>query len=290
MTITELKDKVERGILDLEDTLVWKLTDDNSLIIAEQYLHMICKLKGLDLKYIDSFKEIPDESFVEDTNLYVIKTDDIDKIEQHCNCIVLCRNTKIKEVTNIPKLEEWQVIDYVCSLVKGVKKVELEWLITQYNGNYMAFLSDMSKLKSIPEVKQQLVYEQMLVDGQFSDHTSLNIWDLSNGIIKRDKKIVAEALKVINAIDVEPLGLVTTLYKGFKNVIDVQLDPRATAESTGMSSKQFYAVSKYNCGHYTKEELVNIFKLLTSIEYQFKYESLDMENIIDYLIVNIMGA
>lgn len=290
MTITELKDKVERGILDLEDTLVWKLADDNSLIIAEQYLHMICKSKGLDLKYIDSFKEIPDESFVEDTNLYVIKTDDIDKIEQHCNCIVLCRNTKIKEVTNIPKLEEWQVIDYVCSLVKGVKKVELEWLITQYNGNYMAFLSDMSKLKSIPEVKQQLVYEQMLVDGQFSDHTSLNIWDLSNGIIKRDKKIVAEALKVINAIDVEPLGLVTTLYKGFKNVIDVQLDPRATAESTGMSSKQFYAVSKYNCGHYTKEELVNIFKLLTSVEYQFKYESLDMENIIDYLIVNIMGV
>ena len=143
---------------------------------------------------------------------------------------------------------------------------------------------------SIPDSQQMVVYEQMLDEGQFSDHTSLNIWDLTNSIIKRDKKVVVEALKVIDHMDVEPLGLVTTLYRGFKNVIDVQLNPKATAESTGMSSKQFYAVSKYNCNKYTKEELVKIFKLLTSIEYEFKFKSLEIDDIIDYVIVNIMGV
>ena len=290
MSIVELKDQVEANLIDLNDTQVWKLEDDNSIIIAEQYIHKICELRQLEVKYIDSFKDIPDTSFMEDLNLYIYKTDEIDKIEQHLNCIVLCKTTKIKSAIKIPKLEEWQVVDYACSLVKGINKVELEWLITQYNGNYMKFISDISKLSCLTSNQQMPIYEQMLNEGQFSDHTSLNIWDLTNSIIKRDKKVVVEALKVIDHMDVEPLGLLTTLYRGFKNVIDIQLNPKATAESTGMSSKQFYAVSKYNCGHYSKEELIKIFKLLTSMEYKFKFEDLDISNMIDYLIINIMGV
>lgn len=290
MSIVELKDSIENNTIDLDSTHIWLLNDDSSIIIAEQYIHKICELRQLEVKYIDSFKDIPDASFMEDLNLYVYKTDEIDRVEQHSNCIVLCKSTKIKSAIKIPKLEEWQVIDYACSLVKGINKVELEWLITQYNGNYMKFISDVNKLSCLNENQQMPIYEQMLAEGQFSDHTSLNIWDLTNSIIKRDKEVVKEALKVIDSIDVEPLGLVTTLYRGFKNVIDVQLNPKATAESTGMSSKQFYAVSKYNCNNYTKEELVKIFKLLTSIEYEFKFKSLEINDIIDYVIVNIMGV
>ena len=290
MSIVELKDSIETNTIDLDSTHVWKLIDDSSVIIAEQYLHKICEVRGLEIKYIDSFNDIPDASFMEDLNLYVFKIEEIDKVQQHENCIILCKSTKIKSAITIPKLEDWQVVDYAAAIVKGIKQVELEWLITQYNGNYMGFLSDINKLKSIPVTQQQTVYEQMLAEGQFKDHTSLNIWDLTNGIIKRDKNSVVEALKVIDSIDVEPLGLLTVLYRGFKNVIDIQLNSKATAESTGMSSKQFYAISKYNCGHYTKEDLINIFKLLTNIEYMFKYESLDVSNIIDYLIINIMGA
>lgn len=289
MSIVELKSGIENNTLDLTNTQVWQLTDDSSLIIAEQYIHKLAEARELEIKYIDDFKAIPDTSFMEDLNLYILKTDEIDKIRQHDNCIILCKTTKYKEAIKLPKLEDWQVVDYACSLVKGLKKVELEWLITQYNSNYMKYLSDISKLSCINESQQSLVYEQMLNEGQFSDHTSLNIWDLTNGIIKKDLNVINEALKVIDVIDVEPLGLLTTLYKGFKNVIDIQLNPRATAESTGLNSKQFYVIQKYNCGHYTKEELIKIFKLLTSMEYKFKYESLDIEDIIDYLIVNIVG-
>ena len=289
MSIVELKSGIENNTLDLTNTQVWQLTDESSLIIAEQYIHKLAEVRELDIKYIDDFKAIPDTSFMEDNNLYILKTDEIDKIQQHDNCIILCKTTKYKEAIKLPKLEDWQVVDYACSLVKGLKKVELEWLITQYNGNYMKYLSDISKLSCINESQQSLVYEQMLNEGQFSDHTSLNIWDLTNGIIKKDLNVINEALKVIDVIDVEPLGLLTTLYKGFKHVIDIQLNPRATAESTGLNSKQFYVIQKYNCGHYTKEELIRIFKLLTSMEYKFKYESLDIADMIDYLIVNIVG-
>jgi hypothetical protein len=56
--------------------------------------------------------------------LYILKTDKWESDETHDNCIIICN--KCKEGIKIPKLQEWQVIDYVLSKVKGLDKQDVE--------------------------------------------------------------------------------------------------------------------------------------------------------------------
>ena len=72
-----------------------------------------------------------------------------------------------------------------------------------------------------------------------------------------------------------------------KNVIDIQLTANATPESTGMNPKQFNAV-RYSVGKYSSKNLIRIFDVITTIDSKLKMGLLPHENIIDYLLINIL--
>lgn len=220
--------------------------------------------------------------------MYILKTDKWESDETHDNCIIICN--KCKEGIKIPKLQEWQVIDYVLSKVKGLDKQDVEWLISLYNGNYFRFINDIEKISIFDIGTQKLIFNQMLNDGQFDDLTSLTIWDFSNSIIKKDMRMLKEVLKVIDYIDISPLGLITTLLNNFRGILNIQLNPKCTAKDVGMSDKQFFVVKKYNCGFYNRDQLVKIMEVLTNVEYMFKYEELPISMLIDYVVCNILGA
>ena len=287
MDIKLLKSKVESGTID-ETFMIWVLEDEYSSIISDQYIYLICSKRHLNKKIIESLNEIPDESFIVDDNLYILKTDKWESDETHDNCIIICN--KCKEGIKIPKLQEWQVIDYVLSKVKGLDKQDVEWLISLYNGNYFRFINDIEKISIFDIGTQKLIFNQMLNDGQFDDLTSLTIWDFSNSIIKKDMRMLKEVLKVIDYIDVSPLGLVTTLLNNFRGILNIQLNPKCTAKDVGMSDKQFFVVKKYNCGYYNRDQLIKIMKVLTNVEYMFKYNELPLSLLIDYLVCEILGA
>lgn len=206
------------------------------------------------------------------------------------NCIIICKSTNDKEAIKIPSLEDWQVVDYAIHKVKGMNKQDIENLIKKYSKNYLRFINDIDKISIFNEGSQNLVYHKMVEDGMFDQISNLTIWDLSNAIIKKDTKTIAEVLKVIDYIDVEPLGLAKVLYNNFRTITSIQTNARVTAKDVGMSDKQFYVIKKYNCGFYSNDQLVKIMNLLTNIEYLFKYSELPMSSLIDYMICKILGV
>lgn len=285
MTISDLKKKLETRTID-NSFKVFISQAKSSEIIINQYIHEIALILNLRVKMIESINEIPDESFIEDDNLYVIKTDKWDSNDSHDNCIVVCNSAS--DGIKFPKLEDWMIIDYVIPKVQGLDKSCLDELLTVYGDNYFRFLNDIDKIKIFNQSEQRDLLNQMIEDGL--GVSQLTIWDLSNGIIKRDFNLVSSVLNVIDLIDVEPLGLLTTLYKNFKNIMTIQMKQNCTAEDLGISDKQFFVIKKYSCGHYSNKQLIDILQMLSGLEYKWKYEGLEYNQMVDYIICKTLGG
>ena len=283
--------KVLKKQIELQDVpstfMVWVMENEYSEIIAKQYLDEICKIRNLEVKRVDSLDEIPDESFIEDNNLYVIKVDKWESDMTHDNCVVICnRGDGIK----FPKLEDWMLVDLALAKLPGINRQDIEWLITIYNGNYWRFLNDIDKLSVFDKGSQNIMFNQMIDDHQYDSLSSITIWDLSNSILKKDLKTVKEVLRVIEYVDIDPLGLAKVLLNNFRNILNIQLNPMCKAKDVNMSDKQFFVVKKYNIGYYNRDQLIHIMKVLTNVEYMFKYGELPLSMLIDYLICEILGA
>lgn len=284
--IRVLKKQIE--LHDVPDRfMVWVMNDEYSEIIARQYALELCRLWDLDLKVIYGVDEIPDDSFIEDTNLYVIKVDKWTSDFKRDNCIVICNSG---DGIKFPKLEDWMLVDLALSKLKGINKQDIEWLITIYNGNYWRFLNDIDKIAIFDDGSQSLMFNQMVDDHQFDMLSSITIWDLSNSILKKDLKTIKSVLRVIEYIDIDPLGLTKVLLNNFRNILNIQLNPMCKAKDVNMSDKQFYVTKKYNIGYYNRDQLIKIMEVLTNIEYMFKYGELPLSLVIDYLVCEILGA
>ena len=288
MDIKELKNNIEKGNID-NSFMIWELSDESSSIIANQYLDKISKILKLDIKYIDGIDDIPDQSFIEDTNLYVIRCDKLEDNRQKQNCIIICNKSSVDGAIKFPKLESWQVLDYILYRIKGINKEDIEWLMSLYGTNYLRLLNDISKIEIFDSSQQKFIFDSLLDDHQFDSITNLTIWDLSNAIIKKDIKSLKSILKIIKYIDISPLGLSSVLYNNFKTIMSIQLNPLVTAKDLNISDKQFFVIKKYNCGFYTNDQLIKIISMLTNIEYLYKYNELPTDYLIDYIICSIIG-
>lgn len=262
---------------------------DENLVI-DQYLTKMASVRNLRLKYISSLDEIPDRCFIPDDHLYVIKADKWDDEIYAENCVVLCKSSKVSDAVKIPKLEDWQVVDYARSIAKGLSKEDLEWLLTRYAGRYMMYINDVVKISFINEGSQKLLFNQMVANGEFDTLSGLTIFDLTNAIIKKDIGMIRETLKIKDYVDITPMHFLTIMGNSFRNIINIQFNPSCTYQDLGISEKQFFVIKKYNCGYYTKNQLVDIMEMITSIEYKFKYEDLPVDKIIEYMIVKILGV
>ena len=288
MVIEDLKLQIENK--NLSDTfLIFKLKGITSEIIINQYIDLISDILNLDINFIDSINDIGDNSFIEDTNLYVLKTDEWKETSyKHDNCIIICNKTKDERAILIPELEDWQIVDFCLSFLPGIEQEKLSTIIKKYNKNYFRFLNDFKLLACFNKSEQNIVFDLLISEGYFNDITEYTIWDLSNAVIKKDRATIKSILNVINFTDIDPMGLSKVLYSNFKNIASIQMNPKITYSDLNISDKQFFVIKKYNCGFYTKDELIEILKLLTNIEQLFKFEGVPTNLLIDYILVNIL--
>ena len=304
MDIKELKNKIETNTLD-DSFLVFILEDITSLIIAKQYIDRISKNKNLNVKYINSIDDIQDDSFIEDDNLYVISTLDGYKDykwvlgewkdqREHNNCIVICG--KSDKGINIPKLVDWNIVDYVSNKLSGLTNDDIKWLLSKYHCDYrepplyQRFLNDVDKISIFDKEDQKEVFNMLLDDGAYDTLSTQTIFNLSDGILTRDIDLVTSVYLVKDYIDCDPLPLWTILYKNFKSISFIENNKSITAKELGMSDKQFFITKKYKTGHYSKKELIDIMNILTNIEYMYKFGGLSLNQLIDYLIIKILGV
>lgn len=296
MTIKDLKKSIEEK--SFSDNLLIFVAEKDSFLV-HQYIKKISEIKNLQISYVDNIKNTGDSLFSESPDfLYIFEVEEL-KLSENLpslkNFIIVCE--KISEETlslvkdiviDFPKLEEWQMKDYVYSRGKGVNTKYLDWLFCICNKNIYRLDKELDKLDLFEEAHRNFIFENFIKDGVYEDLSNFQIYDLTNAIQIKDFDKISSILADIENIDVEPTGLLTLLYGGFKKIINVWLDKNPTPESTGLKSNQIYAIKNLP-RNYTKEQLINVFEFLTTVDFKLKNGYIDANNLIDYIIIKVLS-
>lgn len=293
MNIIELKKNIEDKTLN-DSFLILKYSDFP--FIARQYIEAISEFKNKPIVYVESLNDITSNIFGEDDNLYVMNIDKIDKQFRFAsldNKIVICKSIDAdvlegmrQYVVEIPKLQQWQIRAYTAKNLPGLSNEEINWL-SDVTKDIYRLSNEVDKIKIFNKKDQGQIFSLLNEEYAYGDLNSSTIFNFTNAITKRDIKTVKNILDTIETMDAEPMGVVSILYKSFKNILNIQMSANATAESLGMNPRQFNAI-KYNLGKFNNTELIKIFDMITLVDYQLKSGNLPNDNIIDYLLINIL--
>ena len=290
MTCEELKEAILRKAVDTSDCLF--LVYKDSPFLARQYAEAIADGRGMALMRVDSPEELPfDDAFgTNDGNLYVLLADEVRKLEgNHPNSVVICKKTA-EDSVEMPKLEDWQVLDYMKVKCPGLSDDELMWLQQACGKDIDRIESETDKISIFPKESQTAMLESLMADGNYPGNGQASSFDLVNAVLRRDKGALLGILKRGGAEGADAIGLATLLRNGMRNVIKVQFNPSATPESTGMKDGQFKAVKYYNSGRYASSALIDAYEFLASVDARLKKGELQMGNnrLIDYILCNVM--
>ncbi len=303
--IKQLKLSLKEGVVS-SNLLVFEY-EDNPFLVNE-YIKEIIKLRKLDVEYytkdddlLQIIKERDNSLFGGEDKLIIYTCDEfkIDLSKDTKDVIVVCKGCNaivdLDCIYHFSKLESWQVIAYIQAHCKGLSIEECTWLYNNISGKYKnnegiyRVANEVSKIDCFDEKEQSKIFNEISDNNGYSDLSQYNIFNLTNAIVKRDRLNLIKVLNDIESIDVDSYGLMTILHKSFKQVVDIQLGKNVTAQSMGLSDKQFNAI-KYNCGKYNQQELIERFEFLTSIDYKLKSGLLDVDSssLIYYIICCII--
>lgn len=303
MTIEALKAEIESGHIQ-DDFIIIKR--NGSDFLTTQYVDNIIRVLNKPPVYIESIDDILYDSFSffsdeeDDINIRILDIDKFDipmeKLGGIKSLIIITNKFADKEVESqlsnriltMPKLEEWQVTDYVYSLLDGVDKSDLDWLLSILHNNLYRLDQEIGKLSLFTPGERKYLFKEMRNDGTFNDLSTYNIFNFSNAITHKDVNSLKNVYKEISRIDISDFGLLAILLKGFRNILMVQLNPNPTTENTGIESKQLYAIKKIP-KVYSPEQIINIFMFLSDIDRQVKSGELSTDILVDYMTVKILS-
>lgn len=302
MTLQEIKNQIESNLI-INSFLIFQCNEN---FIAHQYVDNISKVLNLKIEYVQDLNSLNDKSIdlffsIEDKNdtLRVYHTDTFDfpndSLLNEKNLIIITKKVDKSTqsiyneyIIEINTLEHWCVKDYMYSILKSVDNRYIDWLMDNCNYDINRLQLEAEKLLVFEENERNIIFNQMLEDDAFSDITNKTIFDFTDAIVKKDIAKLSSIYNDIENMDVEAIGVVTVLYQNFKKLLQVWMSTKPTPESTGLNSKQIYAISKLP-RVWNEAQLVSILDLLTSIDYRIKTGVMPMNILRDYLVVNILG-
>lgn len=292
MTVEELKHMIETNTY--KGNILIAKCPYNSDFIFHQYLSKYIKDNNLNLKIIDTIDELPKPSLFnsqEDNQyLYYLITDtlkDVPTTQYKLWIKILKPSKKIKEsdyYIEFKKIEDWQIIDYIHTVGKDLSENQERKLFKLYGKNLFRLEIELNKISIFDHPSKY--FNDQLFDGK----SIYSVFDLSNAIVQRDVDKIIKIYHEIDSIDIEPFGLYTILCDNFRKIIGIQLGRNVTPEQLGVSDKQLWVIKKYSCGHYSNEELVNIYKWLLDIDYKIKSGKFDTNFLLDYIVYKIIST
>lgn len=286
MTCAELKQKIKTNTLDKIETLILKYVDNK--FVCYQYIDAICKNKNLNKVFIDNIQEIPQGSFIEDSSLYILSVDKIEvPIPLIENLIVLCPEILDKNISyiEIPKLEPWQIEDYLKVLAPEAEESFIKDLCQACNYDIYRLSNEGKKLALFKGNIQKQIIENTIAEGGYRDLSNLTIFNFTTAITKKDFNTMKVIMSDLITHDIEATGCITLLVRSFKSMIDIKFNPKASAESLQLKPNQFYALRSCS-NNFTREQLIDIFKFLNQFDYKLKNGELMMADNVDHLTWN----
>lgn len=272
--------------------------------ITQQYIEKLVLDFNFELSYNDEINDkiITGVSLFGSVNDKVLRIYDINEFDYDINLsneknlIILCKkiNEGLKKIYAdniiiVPKLEDWQIKDFVYSIGNGIPESDLDKLIDLCDNNIYRLVQELDKMLIFPGSLKQNLFKEFYKDGVFNDLSDSTIFDFCSSILKKDTSKLTYIYSQLDRMDVNPLGFVSILYQNIKDIIKIQLGVKPTPESTGIAKNKFYAIKYNNLNKFNTKQLIQIFELLTDIDKQVKLGQLDVDNIIDYVIVSIFS-
>ena len=275
--------------------------------LADQYSKRIAQILNLEICYIDNidsyltpqmplFSDNSEEIINNKLNICICSelTITSSKLNFAKNLIIVV--DKISEesqkaysynVVEMPKIESWMVKDYAYAIGEGIDANDLDLFLEMCNYDIYRVYNELDKLKSFGKTQRKYLFKQMLNEGAFNDLSQYNIFSLTNAIQSRDLDSINKILS--SKMEIEPLALISLLYQNFRKMLVVWFDKNPTPDSTGLKSNQIWAIRNLP-RNYTREQLIQIFKFLTSLDLSLKQGNLpNMENLTNYIIGKILS-
>ena len=305
MTLEELKSKIEEKTLTSE--LIILVNADGSFL-SNQYINAISNIKNKKIQYLDDLSSVESRRVnifgegieVEDNTLRVYKCDTFSTtsstLDKEADLIIVCSKVDDKctaqysdHIIRLPVLEEWMIKDYVYSLAEGVKDKDLDWLMRICNNNIDRLDNEISKLTLFDSRQRQELFQDFVDEQMFDDLSEFSIFNISNALQSRDRGKLKQILPEIKNIDVEAVGLVKILWQNFRKMITVWMSSNPTSENTGLKSNQIWAIKNLP-KVFNKEQLINIFEVVSEVDYKLKSGMLDANLIVDYLTIKTLSV
>lgn len=303
MTIVQLKDAISKKTFD-NFPLIIKYSDNNYLAnhYVKQYFEVYSEKQRVDITSLDELGNNDDFFESTDNTIYVYE---VEKLEEDIepdkdNLIVICKEIKVNlsvDYVDFPKVVNWQAEDYVRSRLPGLDEVETSWLCDISKYNLFRLDQECKKLEIFAKPIQKVMFQEMNLEDAYSDLNSNNIFNFTDAIMNRDYKAVGELIPEIGTCDLEPLGVVTILLKKFLQIANLQMNPKATASSLGMTDKQFNYLRHNPNTKFTQDQIKRNIEFLSDIDYKVKTGLLEFsantpknrEELLAYFVVNVLA-
>ena len=165
MKIEELKNLIEQNNYKGKPFIFNEV--NNCDFIVHQYINDLILENNFQLVNVDSIKNIPfnTNNFLNDNYFYLYTTDseeELRNIVNFKNCCIIYIGKKLKDVldieeyiVNIPKLETWQITDYVYTRGCGVDKQDLDYLINLSNSDLFRLEKELDKIELFDEINRK---------------------------------------------------------------------------------------------------------------------------------------
>ena len=301
MTLKDLKQQIESKKL-IDKFIIFK---GQHTFVARQYISAICRILHLPIEYVDDLNQVVQpklDVFGWNQSEPTLKLHNVDVFEftdynlnNHAPLIVMTKKVESRTselykeyIIELEQLEDWQIQDYLYSILDGVDRKLIDWLIKRCNSDIDRLQMEADKLLLFEPNERSIILNQMLEENAFSDTVDDNIFDFTDAIVKRDINRLGNIYKNINSIDIENIGVHTVLYKNFIKLVQVWLSANPSPQVTGLSSKQIYAINRLP-RVWSHDSLINIIQFLTEIDYRVKTGDLPVNHLRDYIVINVLS-
>ena len=307
------------NLQELQQQIMNNQLNDLYIFIGEEiaiqkiYINKIAASKGLEIQYIDSYKQIINNLNVNDLfnikKLYVI-LDDMDILKQEFiwqninangNMLIFKYNNLDKRSkfykyfesngVEFNKLSNEILIKYIQKDLPGLLEVNCEKLIYICDNDYNRILSEIDKIKNY-DIHNEHNYNTYFIalDKQEAFHKDVSdiTYEFIDAIVVRDLKRIAKLQREWQRQNDSCLGILSLLYNNFKIILLIQsCNSNDICKTTGLQNNQVY-YNKDKTGYYSIGELVNVLRIIQKVESGIKKGIIEEQIALDYILLNII--
>lgn len=290
ITLKELKENIEKECVGREGIIFLSQVT----FVPKQYIKEISRIYQKEIQYVDNIDMLKQQKMlfgnVVQDNILVFITDKIDKkITLKDFCYIICtKECKDNEYIQVPKLEPWHLIDYVRTNSSSlIDESDIEKLVSACNNDIYLIDNEMSKYTLFEEQSQKSIFAALSKANQLKRSYDGDIFQFTTALLNKDISGVSKFLVDLDNYDIEPLGVLTIVYRQLRNMISVGFNPNPTEQNTGLSSKQIYWIRK-NLAKHTSKEILNSFQIVCEAEKYMKEGTISNKQLLDYIVVNLL--